>query len=243
MTLALRYAVRSDVGLLREGNEDSAYAGPHLLAVADGMGGHAAGEVASSATITTISSLDSERPGIDLVSALAEAVAMANMRLQELVISDPATEGMGTTLTAMLWLDGHAALCHIGDSRAYLLRNGQFYQITHDHTLVQSLVDEGKITEDDVATHPHRSLLLRALDGRTVAEPDLTQLETLPGDRYLLSSDGLHQVANADAITRVLLTVPDTEQAASDLIALAIDGGAPDNISCIVADVTTLTEL
>ena len=124
MTLALRYAVRSDVGLLREGNEDSAYAGPHLLAVADGMGGHAAGEVASSATITTISSLDSERPGIDLVSALAEAVAMANMRLQELVISDPATEGMGTTLTAMLWLDGHAALCHIGDSRAYLLRAG-----------------------------------------------------------------------------------------------------------------------
>ena len=237
MTLALRYAVRSDVGLLREGNEDSAYAGPHLLAVADGMGGHAAGEVASSATITTISSLDSERPGINLVSALAEAVAMANMRLQELVISDPATEGMGTTLTAMLWLDGHAALCHIGDSRAYLLRSGQFYQITHDHTLVQSLVDEGKITEDDVATHPHRSLLLRALDGRTIAEPDLSQLETMPGDRLLLCSDGLSGVVTEQTLHQTLSSVWDPDQAALQLVELAIKGGGPDNITVIVADV------
>ena len=237
MTLALRYAVRSDVGLLREGNEDSAYAGPHLLAVADGMGGHAAGEVASSETITTISSLDSERPGIDLVSALAEAVAMANMRLQELVISDPATEGMGTTLTAMLWLDGHAALCHIGDSRAYLLRNGQFYQITHDHTLVQSLVDEGKITEDDVATHPHRSLLLRALDGRTIAEPDLSQLETMPGDRLLLCSDGLSGVVTEQTLHQTLSSVWDPDKAALQLVELAIKGGGPDNITVIVADV------
>jgi len=237
MTLALRYAVRSDVGLLREGNEDSAYAGPHLLAVADGMGGHAAGEVASSATITTISSLDSEHPGIDLVSALAEAVAMANMRLQELVISDPATEGMGTTLTAMLWLDGHAALCHIGDSRAYLLRSGQFYQITHDHTLVQSLVDEGKITEDDVATHPHRSLLLRALDGRTIAEPDLSQLETMPGDRLLLCSDGLSGVVTEQTLHQTLSSVWDPDKAALQLVELAIKGGGPDNITVIVADV------
>jgi PPM family protein phosphatase len=237
MTLALRYAVRSDVGLLREGNEDSAYAGPHLLAVADGMGGHAAGEVASSETITTISSLDSERPGIDLVSALAEAVAMANMRLQELVISDPATEGMGTTLTAMLWLDGHAALCHIGDSRAYLLRSGQFYQITHDHTLVQSLVDEGKITEDDVATHPHRSLLLRALDGRTIAEPDLSQLETMPGDRLLLCSDGLSGVVTEQTLHQTLSSVWDPDKAALQLVELAIKGGGPDNITVIVADV------
>jgi len=237
MTLALRYAVRSDVGLLREGNEDSAYAGPHLLAVADGMGGHAAGEVASSATITTISSLDSERPAIDLVNALAEAVAMANMRLQELVVSDPATEGMGTTLTAMLWLDGHAALCHIGDSRAYLLRNGQFYQITHDHTLVQSLVDEGKITEDDVATHPHRSLLLRALDGRTIAEPDLSTLETMPGDRLLLCSDGLSGVVTEQTLHQTLTSVWDPDKAALQLVELAIKGGGPDNITVIVADV------
>jgi serine/threonine protein phosphatase PrpC len=237
MTLALRYAVRSDVGLLREGNEDSAYAGPHLLAVADGMGGHAAGEVASSAAIVTLSSLDAEYPEADLVNALANAVADANKRLQELIYCDPATEGMGTTLTAMLWSQGHAALCHIGDSRAYLLRQGELYQITHDHTLVQSLVDEGRITEDDVATHPQRSLLLRALDGRTLAEPDLSTLETLAGDRYLLCSDGLSGVVTEQTIQHALGAIADPEQAALSLVELAIRGGGPDNITCIVADV------
>ena len=237
MTLALRYAVRSDVGLLREGNEDSAYAGPHLLAVADGMGGHAAGEVASAATITTIAPLDGEDPGPDLVGALADAVATANLRLQELIISDPAIEGMGTTLTALLWSEGYAALCHIGDSRAYLLRDGQFIQITHDHTLVQSLVDEGKITEDDVATHPHRSLLLRALDGRTIAEPDLAPLETYPDDRYLLCSDGLSGVVTEQTLHQTLASVRDPDKAALRLVELAIKGGGPDNITCIVADV------
>jgi PPM family protein phosphatase len=237
MTLALRYAVRSDVGLLREGNEDSAYAGPHLLAVADGMGGHAAGEVASAATITTIAPLDAEDPGPDLVGALDDAVARANLRLQELIISDPAIEGMGTTLTALLWSDGYAALCHIGDSRAYLLRDNQFAQITHDHTLVQSLVDEGKITEDDVATHPHRSLLLRALDGRTIAEPDLAPLETYPGDRYLLCSDGLSGVVTEQTLHQTLVSVREPDKAAMRLVELAIKGGGPDNITCIVADV------
>jgi serine/threonine protein phosphatase PrpC len=237
MTLALRYAIRSDVGLLREGNEDSAYAGPHLLAVADGMGGHAAGEVASAATITTIAPLDARHLGPDLVGALADAVATANLRLQELIISDPAIEGMGTTLTALLWSDGYAALCHIGDSRAYRLRNGQFIQITHDHTLVQSLVDEGKITEDDVATHPHRSLLLRALDGRTVAEPDLMPLDTLPGDRFLLCSDGLSGVVTEQTLYQTLSSVRDPDKAALQLVELAIRGGGPDNITCIVADV------
>jgi PPM family protein phosphatase len=237
MTLALRFAVRSDVGLLREGNEDSAYAGPHLLAVADGMGGHAAGEVASAATIQTLAPLDAEDPGPDLVGALADAVSTANLRLQELIISDPAIEGMGTTLTALLWADGYAALCHIGDSRAYLLRDGQFVQITHDHTLVQSLVDEGKITEDDVATHPHRSLLLRALDGRTIAEPDLAPLETFPGDRYLLCSDGLSGVVTEQTLHQTLTANRDPDQAAVQLVELAIRGGGPDNITVIVADV------
>jgi protein phosphatase len=237
MTLALIYSVRSDVGLLREGNEDSAYAGPHLLAVADGMGGHAAGEVASAATITTLAPLDVEDPGPDLVGALDDAVARANLRLQELIISDPAIEGMGTTLTALLWADGYAALCHIGDSRAYLLRGGQFIQITHDHTLVQSLVDEGKITEDDIATHPHRSLLLRALDGRTIAEPDLRALETYPGDRYLLCSDGLSGVVSEQTLHQTLGSIADPDKAALRLVDLAIKGGGPDNITCIVADV------
>jgi PPM family protein phosphatase len=237
MTLALRYAVRSDVGLLREGNEDSAYAGPHLLAVADGMGGHAAGEVASAATITTMAELDARQLGADLVGTLAKAVASANMRLQQIIIADPSVEGMGTTLTALLWSEGHAALCHIGDSRAYLLRNGQFYQITHDHTLVQSLVDEGRITEDDVATHPQRSLLLRALDGRTMAEPDLSTHETMAGDRYLLCSDGLSGVVTEQTLHQALSSVWDPDKAALQLVELAIKGGGPDNITCIVADV------
>jgi serine/threonine protein phosphatase PrpC len=237
MTLALRYAVRSDVGLLREGNEDSAYAGPHLLAVADGMGGHAAGEVASAATIATIAALDVDQPATDLLPALANAVASANTRLQEMIMSDPATEGMGTTLTALLWSDGHAALCHIGDSRAYLLRDGKFYQITHDHTLVQSLVDEGRITEDDVATHPQRSLLLRALDGRTIADPDLSTHETMPGDRYLICSDGLSGVVTEQTLHQALSSVRDPDKAALQLVELALKGGGPDNITCIVADV------
>jgi serine/threonine protein phosphatase PrpC len=235
--LALRYSVRSDVGLLREGNEDSAYAGSHLLVVADGMGGHAAGEVASAATIITIAQLDAEDPGPDPVGALADAVATANLRLQELIISDPAIEGMGTTLTALLWSEGYAALCHIGDSRAYLLRDGQFVQLTRDHTLVQSLVDEGTITEDDVAAHPYRSLLLRALDGRAIAEPDLILLATYPGDRYLLCSDGLSGVVSEQTLHQVLARVRDLDEVTSRLVGLAIEGGGPDNITCIVADV------
>jgi protein phosphatase len=144
---------------------------------------------------------------------------------------------MGTTLTALLWSQGYAALCHIGDSRAYLLRGGQFVQITHDHTLVQSLVDEGKITEDDVATHPHRSLLLRALDGRTIAEPDLNTIETQPGDRFLLCSDGLSGVVTEQTLHQTLGSIRDPDKAALQLVDLAIRGGGPDNITCIVADV------
>ena len=174
MTLALHYALRSDVGLLREGNEDSAYAGPNLLAIADGMGGHAAGEVASAVAISALVPLDANRPpDSQMLDALAAAVASANSTLHEMSVADPSVEGMGTTLTAMLWSDTHVALCHIGDSRAYLLRDGDFYQITRDHTLVQSLVDEGRLTPQAAATHPQRSLVMRALQSSTEAEPDL----------------------------------------------------------------------
>ncbi len=237
MTLVLRYAVRSDVGLLREGNEDSAYAGPRLLAVADGMGGHAAGEVASALTIASMAELDSEQPSGDMLTALASAVTTANSRLQEKIIANPAVEGMGTTLTALLWSDGHAAVCHIGDSRGYLLRQGELYQITHDHTLVQSLVDEGRISVADVSTHPQRSLLLRALDGRSAAEPDLSVHDAMPGDRYLLCSDGLSGVVSDETLRDTLEAVADPEAATRELIELALAGGGPDNITCIVADV------
>ena len=237
MTLALRYAVRSDVGLLREGNEDSAYAGPRLLAVADGMGGHAAGEVASAVAISSLAGLDEDVPASDLQLALAEAVTRANRTLHEMVVADPSIGGMGTTLTAMLWSGSKVALCHIGDSRAYVLSDGQFRQITHDHTLVQSLVDDGRISPDEAATHPQRSLLLRALDGTSEAEPDLSVYEAKAGDRYLLCSDGLSSVVSEDTLHRILATVADPEDAVLQLVELAIKGGGPDNITCIVADV------
>src|SRR6478609_4667798 len=223
-TLTVRYGVRSDIGLHREDNEDAAYAGARLLAVADGMGGHAAGEVASAAVIDALRPLDTQVPAGELLNAL-----------------NPALHGMGTTLTALLWSGSQLGLVHIGDSRAYLVRDGEVFQITQDHTLVQSLLVEGKITAEEVASHPQRLLLLRALTGRHSSRPDLQLRQVRPGDRYLLCSDGLHVVVPPDAISRVLLTVADPDQAAADLLALAMDGGGPDNITCIVADVEQLT--
>jgi PPM family protein phosphatase len=239
MTLALHYALRSDVGLLREGNEDSAYAGPRLLAIADGMGGHAAGEVASAVAISAIAPLDRQNltDGEDMLDALAAAVAAARNTLHDMSVSDPAVEGMGTTLTALLWAGAQVAVCHIGDSRAYLLRDGDLYQITRDHTLIQSLVDEGKLSPAAAANHPQRSLIMRALQGSTDADPDLAMHEALLGDRYLLCSDGLTDVVGDEAVHGVLSTVPDADQAVNQLIALAIRNGGPDNITCIVADV------
>lgn len=237
MTLALRYSVRSDVGLLRPGNEDSAYAGPHLLAIADGMGGHAAGEVASAVAITALAPLDTDTAGVDMLRALADAVAQANAELRKITESDPATEGMGTTLTALLWAGDEVALCHIGDSRGYLLRDGTFYQITHDHTLVQSLVDEGRLTQEAAASHPQRSLVMRALQSSIPAEPDLTMMAALLGDRYLLCSDGLTDVVTDDTLQKTLLQFADLDEAVGQLIDLAIRSGGPDNITCILADV------
>jgi protein phosphatase len=239
MTLALHYALRSDVGLLREGNEDSAYAGPRLLAIADGMGGHAAGEVASAVAISAIAPLDRQNliNDDDMLNALADAVASARVTLHDMSMSDPAVEGMGTTLTAMLWAGARVAVCHIGDSRAYLLRDGDLYQITRDHTLIQSLVDEGRLSPAAAANHPQRSLIMRALQGSTDADPDLAMHDALPGDRYLLCSDGLTDVVGDEAVHQVLSTAPDAEDAVSQLITLAIRNGGPDNITCIVADV------
>jgi protein phosphatase len=237
MSIALRYTVRSDVGLLREGNEDSAYAGPHLLAIADGMGGHAAGEVAGAVAIATLAPLDADPSGIDMLQALADAIAAANVELHRITVSDPATEGMGTTLTALLWSGDEVALCHIGDSRGYLLRDGEFNRITHDHTLVQSLVDEGRLTPEAAASHPQRSLVMRALQSSVPAEPDLALLKAKVGDRYLLCSDGLSDVVSDETVQKTLIELTDLEEAVGQLIDLAIRSGGPDNITCVLADV------
>ncbi len=239
--LAIRYAVRSDIGLHRDDNEDSAYAGARLLAVADGMGGHAGGETASAAAIEALRPLDTEMPAGELLNALEHAVRRAETAMRDIVEADPALQGMGTTLTAILWSGSQLGLVHIGDSRAYLLRDGDLFQITHDQTLVQSLVDDGRITAEEAASHPQRQLLLQALGGGSV-HPDLQLRDASTGDRYLLCSDGLSAVVPAEAITSVLTTIADPDEAVTKLISLANEGGGPDNITCIVADVVGLSE-
>jgi protein phosphatase len=237
--LGIRYAVRSDVGQLRENNEDAAYAGARLLAVADGLGGHAGGEVASAAAIDALRPFDAELPAGDLLNALQHAVRQANDAMRHIAESDPSLRGLGTTLTAMLWSGSQLALVHIGDSRAYLLRDGELFQITHDHTLVQTLVDEGRLTQEEAASHPQRSLLLRAIDGKQSA-PDLQLQDAHAGDRYLLCSDGLYTVVSAEMLREVMTAIPEPEDVVRKLVDLANAGGGPDNISCVVADVVEL---
>lgn len=237
MTLSLDYAALSDVGRVRRNNEDSAYAGPHLLLLADGMGGAAAGEVASAAAVQVIRRLD--KPGItgpDMIEALAGAVHRANERLAELVEEDPERQGMGSTVTALLFDGEGLALAHLGDSRAYRMRDGTLTQLSHDHTFVQSLVDEGRISREEAFSHPHRNLILRVLDGRPDSDPDLELLDARAGDRLLLCSDGLPDYVNDQSIATAMADgTPDS--VVVDLITRALEAGSHDNVTCVVADV------
>jgi protein phosphatase len=237
MTLTLRYAARSDRGLIRDGNQDSVYAGPRLLAVADGMGGMAAGDVASNITIAAMAPLDEDVPGDALVDALRSAVDTANQQLRDAVDANPALEGMGTTLTAMLFSGSKFGMVHVGDSRAYLLRQGEFVQVTKDDTYVQMLVDEGRISAEEASSHPQRSLLTRALDGRDI-DPEYSVRQAVPGDRYLLCSDGLTAVISAETIAESMREYVDPGQCVERLVQLALRGGGPDNITVIIVDVT-----
>jgi protein phosphatase len=235
MALILRYAVRSDQGLVRSNNEDSVYAGPRLLAIADGMGGHAAGEVASKIVIGALEPLDEDRSIADLMSTLRDTVIDANHRIAEAVGQRKELEGMGTTLTALRFLGSQVGLVHVGDSRAYLMRGNQLTQITHDDTYVQYLVDSGKLTPDEAKDHPRKSVILRALLG-TEVEPDVSIREARHGDRYLLCSDGLSDVVSAETIADTL-NIEDPQECADRLVELALRGGGPDNVTVIVADV------
>ncbi|MGW2084016.1 Stp1/IreP family PP2C-type Ser/Thr phosphatase [Streptomyces sp. NPDC001880] len=237
MSLSLRFAAGSHKGMIREGNEDSGYAGPRLLAIADGMGGQAAGEVASSEVISTLVQLDDDVPGSDILTSLGTAVQRANDQLRMMVEEDPQLEGMGTTLTALLWTGQRLGLVHVGDSRAYLLRDGVLTQITQDHTWVQRLVDEGRITEEEATTHPQRALLMRALGSGDHVEPDLSIREVRVGDRYLICSDGLSGVVSHQTMEETLASYQGPQETIQELIQLALRGGGPDNITCIVADV------
>jgi PPM family protein phosphatase len=235
VTLVLRYAARSDRGLVRDNNEDSVYAGARLLALADGMGGHAAGEVASQLVIAALAHLDDDEPGGDLLAKLDTAVRAGNSAIAAQVEMEPELEGMGTTLTAILFAGNHIGLVHIGDSRGYLLRDGELTQITKDDTFVQTLVDEGRITREEAHSHPQRSLIMRALTGHEV-EPTLTMREARAGDRYLLCSDGLSDPVSDETILEAL-QIPDVAESAYRLIELALRGGGPDNVTVVVADV------
>jgi protein phosphatase len=238
MTLFLRYAAKSDVGMVRSANEDSGFAGRTLLAVADGMGGHAAGELASSTAIATLAELDStELPTSDLLTALDDAIVTSAERIGQFIEADPSRSGMGTTLTAILWQAGRIAVIHVGDSRAYLMRDGELTQITRDHTYVQSLIDAGRISPDEARRHPKRNLLLRAIDGNAVPEGETSVREAQAGDRFLLCSDGLSGVVDDAAIAAVLRDLRDPTAAVTALVDLALEGGAPDNVTAVVADV------
>jgi serine/threonine protein phosphatase PrpC len=236
MPLTLRTAARSDVGLVRTNNEDSAYVGPRLLVVADGMGGHAAGEIASSTVVAALLPLDEEDPGPDLGAVLKKGVAAANERLRIAVDTSEQLEGMGTTLTAFLWDGARLGVAQVGDSRAYLLREGTIRQLTLDQTFVQSLVNEGRLTPAQAEQHPQRSLLLQALDGRTDVEPVFLLAQPRAGDRYLLCSDGLSDYVSIETI-QSSLSAATPDLAADALVDSALDAGAPDNVTVVVADV------
>jgi PPM family protein phosphatase len=235
--LTLRYAVRTDPGLVREANQDSVYAGPRLLAVADGMGGMAAGDLASSVVITRLSELDQDVPTEAMIDVLDRTVAAANEELREGVDANPELRGMGTTLTALLWDGERFAVGHIGDSRCYLVRDGELTQITRDHTMVQALVDDGRIAAEQAAEHPGRSMLMRALQAGSAHDPDLFFQEVEAGDRYLICSDGLSDVVADAEIAELLRADPDGDETVRALIAAANAGGGPDNITCVVVDV------
>lgn len=232
--LTYRYVALTDTGLRRTANQDSGFASNRLLVIADGMGGAAAGDLASSETMHVIRKLDGELEG-DALEALAGAVSRANDRLGELIEEDPAVEGMGTTLDALLWDGKKFAMAHIGDSRAYRLRDGVLTQISDDHTFVQSLVDEGRLSPDEARHHPHRSLILRALLGRDDNDPDISTIEPKLGDRYLLCSDGLSDMVD-DSVIEATLGAETIDFAATELIRLALEGGGYDNVTVVIGE-------
>ncbi|MFM8774611.1 MAG: PP2C family protein-serine/threonine phosphatase [Actinomycetota bacterium] len=247
MALALRYAARSDVGMVRRENEDSGYASPRLLVVADGMGGHAAGELASATAVATLAEVvdGGGDPGETLAS-LAAGVHAAGVSIGQVVIDNPDLVGMGTTTTALSFIDegstARVAVVHVGDSRGYLLRGGDLTRITHDHTYVQTLIDAGRISEDEAAVHPRRSLIMRAIDGLQPADPDLSVIEARAGDRFLLCSDGLTGVVSDEELRTILRETEPTATVIA-LVDLALARGAPDNVTVVVADVLEVTEL
>src|SRR6478736_483387 len=239
--LIMRYAARSDVGRVRAKNDDSAYVGRHLAVVADGMGGHAGGDVASAATVLDMIHLDSPDHGYDAGTVLADEIQTANSLLSELVHINPKLAGMGTTVTALLLANGKLHFAHIGDSRAYRLRDGEFKQVSVDHTFVQRLIDEGRLRPEEAETHPHKNVLMRVLgDVDASPELDLDVLDVEPGERWLLCSDGLNYVAG-HVVERTVRETPDLRECVETLVDLTLEAGSPDNVTVVLVDIAEQT--
>ncbi|MDX3337487.1 MerR family transcriptional regulator [Streptomyces sp. ME02-6979.5a] len=245
--LAIRCAALTDTGVVRTANQDAAFAGPRLLAVADGFG--EGGAEASAAAIEALKpsawgSGGGAPSAADLLNALEDTADSASRAVREAVASCAAPDGSGTTLTAMLWTGSRLGLVHIGDSRAYLLRGGELFRITHDHSLVQSMIDDGSLSREEAASHPQRALLLKALVGEArsaqvavASRPDVRLREVLAGDRYLLCSDGLSAVVDEADLRAAVVAADGPEEAVRRLVGLAREAGGPDNVACAVADV------
>jgi protein phosphatase len=221
----------TDIGQVREGNEDSYLVLEPLFAVADGMGGHRGGEVASALALETIRHLFEEREG-----SLSEQVEEANRAVFQRSAADRAVQGMGTTLTAALVQDDGVRLAHVGDSRAYLYRDGELHQLTSDHTLVHRMVEEGEISEEEAETHPKRSILTRALGVDDAVQVDEGIVEVRAGDRLLLCTDGLTVMVSDEEIRAVLDRTPDPQEAAERLVAAANRAGGVDNITAVILE-------
>lgn len=238
MAVQVRFAARSDTGLVRKNNQDAGYAGSHLLMVADGMGGAAGGDTASSVTVGHVAPLDDVFRADDLLDLLRTAVNDAHEDLVEMAAADKQLAGMGTTCTALLRSGNKLAMVHIGDSRAYLLRKERLVQVTKDHTLVQYLVDQGQLSPEEAEEHPKKNVIMRALgDTEGLVELDESIREAVPGDRWLLCSDGLFGVVSDATISYTLRTIDDPDECADKLIDLALAGGAPDNVTVVIGDV------
>lgn len=233
--LRFRFAASSHPGLVRSNNEDAGYAGAYLLLVADGVGGAAAGEIASASTTyvtSTVSMISEDEP----MSVLAQAVEFAHQHLQDGVRVDPLRNGMSTTLTAILGNGERFALAHIGDSRGYLWRDGTLHRITRDHTLLQLMLDSGQLRPEEAESFPYRSVIARSITHADPPEPDLCLLDLRPGDRVLLASDGLTDLVGDDVLGTAI-SGQDLDSAVDELVGLALAAGGRDNVTCILGEV------
>jgi protein phosphatase len=225
----------SHVGLVRDLNEDAGFAGPYLQLVADGVGGAAAGEVASATTAYVVSALAAIRPAADPVRLLVDAVAESHRQLRRGVVDDPARAGMATTLTALLARHERLTVVHVGDSRAYLFRDGRLSRLTSDDTFVQALIDQGRLSAEAAKSHPYRSVVFKSVNADDAVEPAVWSMDVVPGDRLLVCSDGLSDLVDETRIAALLLA-SDPDEAATTLVESALAEGGRDNVTCLVAD-------